>query len=143
MKKLFLLLALALSLFANQSKSAIQAQILEKIFLNIEMGKEIVLWSDNKTLIQEFEKTGHFKTTDDCREATILIVEEKKNLPKKICNKAVFVLDYDLLRKIPQSFGSMFWKKGRPNIVLIEPRAKKQRITISKELEMYNEEKIW
>lgn len=143
MKKLFLLLALALSLFANQSKNVIQTQILEKIFLNIEIGKEIVLWSDNKTLIQEFEKKGRFRTTDNCHEATILIVEEKKNLPKKICNKAVFVLDYALLKEIPESFGSMFWKKGRPNVVLIESRFKLYEIKISQELVMYVEEKIW
>jgi hypothetical protein len=47
------------------------------------------------------------------------------------------------LKEIPKSFGSMFWKKGRPNIVLIESRIKEQKISISKELEIYIEERIW
>lgn len=143
MKKLFLLLFLALTLFANQEKEMIQAQILEKIFQNIVIKKEIILWSDNKTLLKEFEKKGHFKTTDDCREATLLIVEQTKNLPKQLCQKAIFVLDYALLKEIPESFGSMFWKKGRPNVVLIESRFKLHEIKVSQELEMYVEEKIW
>ena len=143
MKKLFLLLFLALSLFAEQGKEMIQAQILEKIFQNIEINKEIILWSDNKTLLKEFEKKGRLKTADDCREATLLIVEQTKNLPKQLCQKAVFVLDYALLKEIPESFGSMFWKKGRPNVVLIESRLKLHEIKISQELEMYVEEKIW
>jgi hypothetical protein len=37
----------------------------------------------------------------------------------------------------------MFWKKGRPNIVIIEPRIKEQNISISKKLDIYKEEKIW
>lgn len=143
MKKLCVFFILALTLFANQSKEAIQAKILEKIFLNIEIKKEIVLWSDNKKIIEEVQKNKRFKTTDDYRNATILIVEEKKNLPKKISKKAIFVLDYALLEEIPASFGSMFWKKGRPNIVLIAPRTKAQDIAISQELEVYVEEKVW
>lgn len=143
MKKFLLLLTLALTLLADGKQYAIKAQILEKIFQNIETNKELVIWSDNKTLMEEFEKIGHFKTADDYRGASLLIIEEKNNFPKDIYKKAVFVLDYDLLKEIPQSFGSMFWKKGRPNIVLIEPRAKKHNIKISKELEMYVEERVW
>ncbi|MDK9693764.1 MAG: hypothetical protein OEL19_05925 [Sulfurimonas sp.] len=142
MKKLFLLLLLVFTLFANE-RDVIQAQILEKIFQNIEMHREIVLWSDNKNLLQEFEKSRRFRITDDCHQATLLVVQEKKNLLKETCKKAVFVLDYALLQEIPESFGSMFWKKGRPNVVLIESRTKQQNIKITEELKMYVEEKIW
>ncbi len=142
MKKFFILLILALTLFANE-RDVMQAQILEKIFQNIIFNKEIILWSDNKNLLQELEKNRRFHTTGDCHQATLLIVQEKKNLPKDTCKKAVFVLDYALLQEIPESFGSMFWKKGRPNIVLIESRTKQQNIKIADELTMYVEEKIW
>jgi hypothetical protein len=143
MKKLFLLLFLTLALFADQGKDAIQAQILEKIFQNIEINKEIILWSDNKTLLKEFEKKRRFKTTKECHEATLLVVEQMENLPKQFDKKAIFVLDYALLKEIPESFGSMFWKKGRPNVVLIKSRFKTHGIKISQELVMYVEEKVW
>jgi len=55
----------------------------------------------------------------------------------------VFVLDYNLLSKIPESFGAFFFKKGRANIVLLAPVLKKQNIKVSKALDEYVEEKIW
>lgn len=55
MKTLFLLLFLVVALFANE-KNALQAQILEKIFQNIVLQEEPLLWSDNKTLLEEIKK---------------------------------------------------------------------------------------
>ncbi|MDD2653436.1 MAG: hypothetical protein PHX44_10365 [Sulfurimonas sp.] len=141
MKKLFLLL-LVLTLFAND-KDIIQAQILEKIIQNLSTNQKVVVWSDNREIIKEFNKKGNIATTQDCHLASIIILEDKKSLEKELCKKAVFVLDYALLSEIPHSFGSMFYKKGRPNIVIINSRIKEQNIKISKELEPYLEEKIW
>lgn len=142
MKTLFLLLFLVVALFANE-KNALQAQILEKIFQNIVLQEEPLLWSDNKTLLEEIKKSNRFATTADATKATLLIIEEKTNLPKESADVAVFVLDYALLKEIPQSFGAMFWKKGRPNVVLIEPRMQAHDIKINEALKMYVEEKIW
>lgn len=142
MKTLFLLLFLVVALFANE-KNALQAQILEKIFQNIVLQEEPLLWSDNKTLLEEIKKSNRFATTADATKATLLIIEEKTNLPKESADVAVFVLDYALLHEIPQSFGAMFWKKGRPNVVLIEPRTQAHDIKINEALKMYVEEKIW
>ncbi|MDD3475692.1 MAG: hypothetical protein PHI38_02380 [Sulfurimonas sp.] len=142
--KIFLLsLLLALTLFSNENKETIQVEILEKIFQNISLDDKIVIWSDNKNIIQEFEKRAHFSTTEECQKASIIVLEDKKNLKEGSCDKAIFVLNYELLKEIPRSFGSMFWKKGRPNIVIIEPRIKEQNISISKKLDIYKEEKIW
>lgn len=143
MKILFLSLLLALSLFANESKEAIQVEILEKIFQNISIKDRIVIWSDNERLILEFNKKANFSTTQECHMASIIILEDKKNLKEEFCDKPIFVLKYELLKDIPGSFGSMFWKKGRPNIVIIESRIKEQNISTSKNLDIYLEEKIW
>jgi hypothetical protein len=94
-------------------------------------------------LVGEFDKKGSFTTTADCKDATLLILENKKNLDKACHEKVTFVLDYALLKEIPQSFGAIFWKKSRPNIVIIAPRAKQSSIIISEKLDDYLEEKIW
>lgn len=143
MKIFFISLFLALSLFSNESKETIQVEILEKIFQNITMDEKIVIYSDNKEIIQEFEKRARFSTTQDCHLASIIVLEDRKNLKEDFCAKAIFVLKYELLKEIPRSFGSMFWKKGRPNIVIIESRAKEQKISTSKELDIYMEDTIW
>lgn len=143
MKTAFIILFLTLFAFASDHASAIKVAILEKIFKGISLGKELVIWSDNKELSAEFEKRGNFSTTDICKDATLLILEEKKNLEKGCYDKAIFVLEYTLLKDIPQSFGAIFWKKGRPNIVILAPRAKAKSIIVSDALDDYIEEKVW
>ncbi len=143
MKIFFLSIFLALFLFSNENKETIQVEILEKIFKNISVGKKIVIWSDNKKLLNEFDNKAHFSTTQKCHNASIIVLEDKKNLKEDFCDKAIFVLNYELLKEIPKSFGSMFWKKGRPNIVIIESRTKEQNISVSNKLDMYVEEKLW
>lgn len=143
MKKIVALILLAVFAFASHHTSSIKVEILNKILSNISIGKELIIWSDNKNLNAEFEKKGNFATADLCQDATLLIVEDKKLLDKGCYNKAIFVLDYALLNEIPQSFGAIFWKKGRPNIVILAPRAKAQSIIVSEALGDYVEEKIW
>lgn len=129
--------------FASENKDAVKAQILEKIFTNISMNKDIVLWSDNKNLILEFKKSGNIVTTQNIESATLVILEHNTNISCNCQKKLVFVLEYNLLKELPDSFGALFWQKGRPNIVIIAPRIKSQNIAVSKELEAYLEEKIW
>lgn len=143
MKKIVALILLSVFAFASHHTSGIKAEILSKIFSNISLGKEIVIWSDNQNLSAEFDKKGNFATAKTCQDATLLIVENKKLLDKGCSNKAIFVLDYALLNDIEQSFGAIFWKKGRPNIVILAPRAKAQSISISDALSDYVEEKVW
>ena len=144
MKAIILTLLLAFSLFASDNKDAIRAQIIEKIISNISIHEVITVWSDNKELIAEFRKSSNIITTDDCDKANIVVVEDAKNIEDEDCrNKPIFVLNYNLLKDIPESFGAFFWKKGRPNIVIIKPRTLSHGIVVAKELEAYVEEKIW
>jgi len=143
MKTAFFSLIFIVTLQAFDASNGLKQQILEKILTNISLNKELIIWSDNKELIEEFDKKDSFTTTADCKDATLLILENKKNLDKACHEKAIFVLDYALLKEIPQSFGAIFWKKGRPNIVIIAPRAKQSSIIISEKLDDYLEEKIW
>jgi len=143
MKAVIGVLFLIVLAFASDHTHAAKAEILEKIFANISMKKEFIIWSDDKELIEEFDKKRTFTTTTICKDATLIILENKKNIDKTCSEKPVFVLDYTLLKEVPQSFGAIFWKKGRPNIVIIAPRAKAQSIIISDKLNDYIEDKIW
>ena len=143
MKLLVTLIFSTLILFASDNSNHIETQILEKVLSKISINKEIRIYSDNKRILSELKDHASFITTESYKDATLLILENE-SVPKKACMlKAVFVLKYDLLTAIPQSFGALFWKKGRPNIVIIEPRIESQNIIITKDLEPYLEEKIW
>ena len=97
MKKVFALIFFTVFAFASHHTSVIKVEILSKILGNISIGKELLIWSDNKDISTEFEKKGNFATTHTCQDATLLIVENKKFLDKGCHNKAIFVLDYALL----------------------------------------------
>ncbi|MDQ1263007.1 MAG: hypothetical protein QG559_8 [Campylobacterota bacterium] len=143
MKILLTLFIFSFALLASDTPIALKKQILEKVFKNISLNKELVLWCDDKNLLSAFKEDSAFKTAQTPESATLLILNDKQALPKSIQNKAVFALDYTLLKELPQSFGAMFWKKGRPNIVIIAPRAKNQNILISENLDSYVEDAVW
>ncbi len=142
MKILFLSILSALLLSASSVTH--QVKILEKIISEILVKKQITIWSDDKDILAQFEDNNRFKTTKNCKNATMIILRDKKQLLSSGCSQShIFVLNYELLSDVPHSFGALFWKKGRPNIIILEPRIKAQEINISKNLKPYLEEKIW
>jgi len=140
--KIIILLLIAIMSFASDTVH-FQSKILEKIFTNISTSKELKIWSDDKKILNELKKDKILHTVDKMCDASLVIIKNKKNLSKECKPNFIFVLKYNLLNEIPKSFGAMFWKKGRPNIVIIEPRIDSQHITVSKDLEPYLEERVW
>ena len=110
------------------------------IIENINNNSFHKIWSDDASLRDSFRELG-YGVTKDAKDADLIIV--KKRLPLKGIKAKVFVLNYNLLNKIPRSFGAFFWKKGRPNIVFISPRVKREHLKLSKELQAYEEEQVW
>ncbi len=138
-----LLLTILSALVLSASSVGGQVKIIEKIVSQISLDKQISIWSDDKDILAKLKSNNKFKTTSNCRYATFIILKDKNQL-SKVCDSAhIFVLNYKLLSDIPQSFGALFWKKGRPNIVIIEPRIMQQNISISNDLKPYLEERVW
>ncbi len=138
-----LLLAILSALLLSASNISHQVKILEKVVSEISIDKQIKIWSDDKNIILELEKNNKFLTTKNCQDATFIILKDKRNLSKECKDIHIFVLNYKLLSEIPKSFGALFWKKGRPNIVIVEPRIKAQNIKVTNNLRPYLEEKVW
>jgi tRNA(Phe) wybutosine-synthesizing methylase Tyw3 len=142
--KLFVILTFLTTLvFASDESSNIKTQILEKIISEISIDKEIKIWSDNKNILSTLKEKNNFNTTSSCVESSIVILQDKDNLTNDCNKKHIFVLNYKLLSEIPQSFGALFWKKGRPNIVIIKSRINNQVISVTNDLKPYLEDKIW
>ena len=138
------IIAITLSILLSASEVNLhQIKILETIMTKISLNSEVIIWSSSTNILSELKKRNHLKISNYCKDAKILILENNKNLSKECLDKSIFVLDYKLLSDIPKSFGALFWKKGRPNIVILEARIKAQNIRITQELEPYVEEKIW
>nr|WP_321266491.1 hypothetical protein [uncultured Sulfurimonas sp.] len=143
MKHLIMIIFFTIISFASEGANNLRVEIIEKIISEISIDKEVVLWSDNKKIQNILKTNNKLKTTKNCEDATIIILEDEENLSKSCDSKHIFVLNYDLLSKISKSFGALFWKKGRPNIVIIKPRITEQYIEVSSDLKPYMEDKIW
>lgn len=144
MKKLFLLVFLFHSaLFAAYQDEEMAVKVLEKVFLGIDIGQEIKIYSNDKGIEGEFAKRKQFAIATRCENASLLVLTDEIELDKSCKNRATFVMSYELLRKNKHSFGAFFWKKGRPNIILLSPRMSSQNISASSTLEGYMEDKIW
>jgi len=129
-------------LFGSSNKAiSLEAKIINSIINNLIFDKDILIYTDDNELYFELSKENSL--VDDCKEATLIILKDRSNLPKKCLNKAIFVLDYNLLEKIDSSFGAFFFKKGRANIVFIKPRLEKNHIDLTSKLIPYMEDKIW
>jgi len=142
MKTIFLFFFISISLFASNLNHH-QVDIIEKILSEISIDKKLKIWSDNPRILRELKEHKRFQVVNNMKQSNMVILEDKNNFTNACMCKSVFVLKYKLLSEIPKSFGALFWKKGRPNIVIIEPRIKFQSIKISKALEPYLEEKVW
>ncbi len=143
MRLLLILLFSTFILFASDKANDVKVQIIEKILLEVSIGAELIIWSNNQVLLSSIGKNTQLKTTENYNDANLVVLDEHLENRQKYEQKHIFVLNYSLLSEIKQSFGALFWKKGRANIILLEPRLKLQGIEISQELEPYLEEKIW
>jgi len=139
MRILLLVFIFTLSLFGDSL--GLEAKIISFIVDNISTNQEKIVFSDDTALLNKLSQTT--KTTQLCQNASIIIVKDKQHLKQECLKKKLFVLDYDCLEKLPTSFGAFFFKKGRVNIVFIEPRLEKENIKISNKLQPYLEERIW
>lgn len=143
MRAIILVLLLALPSFATEASLDLEVKIIEKILKELSINKEKIIWSDNKKICQALNIRKLVYTTPKCEDATIVILQDEENLPKECSKSIIFVLNYELLSKVPESFGAFFWKKGRPNIVILKSRLKTLSIQTTSSLEPYLEEKIW
>jgi len=130
-------------LFASSSGDNIKLKILQNICMGIKSSKNMKVWSDEEVVKDSFLSFNKFEVVSDFKEADLIIIKNNFASLDKYKNKHIFVLDYNLLSKIPNSFGAFFWKKGRPNIVFIKSRLDEQKLQLASELEPYIEEKVW
>lgn len=143
MKLLLALIFFATLSFAHDSSDSIKVEILKKIITGISINQTVDIWSDNDNILARLKEHNKLNTAESCKDATIVILENKKSLPLECASKHIFVLNYQLLSDVPQSFGALFWKKGRPNIVILKQRINAQAIEVSNDLKPYLEDKVW
>ena len=137
----FLVLSILLGVGVSAFQLPVRSKIIMNIMENIDIHNQKIIYCDDKELLHDLSK--RYKTSSDCKSSNLIILSKKGALLQECENKNIFVLNYNLLYKLPQSFGAFFFKKGRANIILLEPRLKELKIKPSKQLEPYIEDQLW
>lgn len=106
-----------------------------------------VVTQESISIYTDSQRISHILThnevrfIDTCAQADVAIIETKQVAN---CGQVpIITLKYELLKTYPNSIGSFFWQKGRPNIVFIEPRLEKLSIDIGPQFSAFIEESIW
>lgn len=94
MKIVLLSLLFPIMLFSHKHTDDIKAEILKKVFTEISLDKEIVIWSDNKNLISKLKSKTSFAASPSCEGASLVVLEEKQNIDKECLDKPIFVMNY-------------------------------------------------
>lgn len=79
--------------------------------------------------------------TLNCETANILIISNYKNVPKKCFsnNPVVFVTKYSSFKENKNSLGTIFWQKGRLNLIFRKERLKDLSVSLPKQYNKYIE----
>jgi len=130
------------SLLYAISSDKIEYKIILSMLNSITSHTSLSIYTDSKRIEQLLSKNNDITFLENCDKVDISILEKNKMINKCV-NGPIITLEYDLLKVYPNSVGSFFWQKGRPNIVFIESRLKDQNITIDSGFNDYIEETIW
>lgn len=137
-----LLIAILTSvLSAELTKSAIEAQIIDKIVVSIFQNQKVTAWGETPYHKNMIEHSTKMLPADNFTDARLLIVSKK--IPEDLSSDAVIITtEYSLLAKDPRILGAFFWQKGRPNLLFLRERMQKSNVRLDREFDKYIEDDL-
>ena len=135
MKKLILLLCVVFSLFALSKD--INSRLYEKIITGIFPQKEVIYIYVSSP--ENFKFSRNIRQTKSIDMADLVIFNGGE-LKLHNGSKAVFITThYKDMMRFDNVIGALFWKKGRPQILLKEEKLKENDLEIADYLKKYIE----
>lgn len=133
MKTLKILLAfiLVISFKALSQEDPIQVEVklLEKVLSDITQKQLMYVCIYDSEKIQYIQKYCTKIHITNCEKADVIISD--REIPYN--NKPVIALNEEILKKLKNAIGGLYWKKGRPQLIFLEDRLKKFDIQLPSE----------
>ncbi len=123
----------------------LEVRILEKLFTDMigEKKVNVAVFGSRRTQLEKSIKSfsRKIRLVRTCLQAQVILVAGsiKDKLPKSCSGRVVFTTKKELLMTIRDSVGAFYWKKGRPNILLIKERLIEKGIELPAEYERFIE----
>ncbi len=122
--------------FAIDKAKLLEIKIISEIVISLtnKQNPKVCLYKFHEYEKKEYENFSEFKITN-CQLADIILV---KGIEEKISfKKPAFALDYISFKNCQNCIGAFYWRKGRPQIILIKENLDLFNIKVNKELQNY------
>ena len=112
MKKLFLLMVFAMSLFGQDYT----LKLYEKVLVPLSYSSSIVIYADGASS-QILQKSSKFEVVHFCSEDVEFLVGSSFGTLSPLCKKKpLFATTRRAYHKYSNAFGAFYWTKGRPQL---------------------------
>ncbi len=128
-----------------EEERELEVKIIEKVFRDLLSKEEVfiyVIGSRKEEFIKSVEEfSDHLKPVKDCKKGEILFIAGlyRKEIPPDCRGMLIFGSRREYIYRFPNSIGSFYWRKGRPNLTIIRERLKKWKMKLPKEYDQFIE----
>jgi len=114
LKKLFLVLLLAVNLFSFDSQTA--SKIFDKIFHAMLKKNEITVYTSNDMYKEVIKDAPRLKLSSNYKTADIILVNNFKEIPEGSSKMLLFATSYPVFRDTKNVVGAFYWDRGHIKI---------------------------
>jgi hypothetical protein len=114
-----------------------ELKLYEKILPSIFMQTPIRIFAD-KEIKEILKSSDKFKLVNNCDKTVVLLIGHNfSNIPNICKDKPQFATNYNDFKKIKNSFGAFYWRKGRPQIRFKTKVINRYSLTLPNSLRKY------
>jgi hypothetical protein len=134
LRVLLFLLVLVIPAFSRPNPDYVEVRLIEKILIDMTDKQPVNVCVINYDVNRILHYSTYLRITK-CENADFMIIG--KDAEEINCNKPAIVFDEDLIKKVKNAVGILYWKKGRPQLIFIKNRLDKYKIQLPNEYRGY------
>jgi hypothetical protein len=120
--------------FSQPNPDYIEVRLIEKILIDMANKQPVNVCVINYNANKILNYSTYLRITK-CENADFMIIG--KDTEEINYNKPAIVFDEDLIKKVKNAVGALYWKKGRPQLIFIKNRLDKYKIQLPSEYKGY------
>jgi hypothetical protein len=134
LRVLLFLLVLVIPAFSQPNPDYIEVRLIEKILTDMANKQPVNVCVINYDVNKILNYSTYLRITN-CENADFMIIG--KDTEEINHNKPAIVFDENLIKKVENAVGALYWKKGRPQLIFIKNRLDKYKIQLPSEYKGY------
>jgi hypothetical protein len=134
LRVLLFLLIPAIPAFSQPNSDYIEVRLIEKILTDMTNKQPVNVCIINYGVNKILNYSKYLRITN-CRNADFIIIGQDSEGINY--NKPAIVFNEDLIKKVYNAVGALYWKKGRPQLIFIKSRLDKYKIQLPSKYKGY------